>query len=634
LGGTQVDVGLSISIDANGNVYTTGYFNGTADFNPGSGTYNLTSTGVEDIFISKLDASGNFIWALQIGGTSPDEGKSITVDPLGNIYTTGFFRGTADFDPGTVTFNMTSYGYVGLADVFILKLSECIHSTSSLIASTCESYVSPSGNYTWTSSGTYSDTLINSQGCDSVIIIYLTINSTASTITPTACESYLSPSGIYTWTSSGSYTDTMINSQGCDSVITINLTISNTTNTINQTSCESYTSPSGNYIWTSSGSYTDSLINPLGCDSVMIINLTIINSTTSTVSPTACDSFTSPSGNYTWTSSDTYTDTLINSMGCDSVITVNLTVLNNTTILISQTDCDSYTSPSGIYTWTTSGIYSDTLISSMGCDSVITINLTILNSTTNTIDTIACESYTSPSGNFSWSTSGIYTDTLINSMECDSLITINLTIHNSITNTINPTACNSYTSPSGNYSWTSSGSYSDTLINLQGCDSIIFINLTVNTVNIAVTDNSPILSADATGAVYQWIYCDSVPVPGETNQSFTATANGIYAVIVTENGCSDTSECVTINNIYINEYDAGNNIYIYPNPTNGSIIIDLGSENADSEITLINSLGQVVSKRQERSSLINLVIEGGCGLYFVIIRTGDKTFGLKIVKNQ
>jgi hypothetical protein len=378
----------------------------------------------------------------------------------------------------------------------------------------------------------------------------------------------------------------------------------------------------------------DTLINSLGCDSVITVNLTILGNTTNEISPTDCESYTSPSGNYIWTTSGIYSDTLISSLGCDSIITIDLTLLNNTTSAISQTACDIYFSPSGNNSWTTSGTYFDTLSNSLGCDSIINIDLTILNSSSGTITQTACDSFVSPSGNYSWSATGIYSDTLLNSLGCDSIITIDLNIFNSSSNTIFPTACESYTSPSGNYSWTSSGSYSDTLINLQGCDSIIFINLTVNTVNIAVTDNSPILSADATGAVYQWIYCDSVPVPGETNQSFTATANGIYAVIVTENGCSDTSECVTINNIYINEYDAGNNIYIYPNPTNGSIIIDLGSENADSEITLINSLGQVVSKRQERSSLINLVIEGGCGLYFVIIRTGDKTFGLKIVKNQ
>ena len=102
LGGVGSENSYAIAVDANGNVYTTGYFWLTTDFDPGIGTYNLTSAGLYDIFVSKLDASGNFIWAKQIGGTSNDVGFSITVDANGNIYTTGYFRDTVDFDPGPV----------------------------------------------------------------------------------------------------------------------------------------------------------------------------------------------------------------------------------------------------------------------------------------------------------------------------------------------------------------------------------------------------------------------------------------------------------------------------------------------------------------------------------------------------
>jgi hypothetical protein len=112
--------GLSIAVDATGNVYTTGYFEGTADFDPGAGTTNLISAGNLDYFVSKLDPSGNFLWAKSIGGSSNEVGYSIAVDSSGNVYTTGYFAGTADFDPGAGTSNLTS---VGGNDVFVLKLS-------------------------------------------------------------------------------------------------------------------------------------------------------------------------------------------------------------------------------------------------------------------------------------------------------------------------------------------------------------------------------------------------------------------------------------------------------------------------------------------------------------------------------
>lgn len=121
IGGMLIDEGTSVSVDDLGNVYTTGYFNGNVDFDPNSGTYNLNTIGDYDIFISKLDASGNFVWAKQFGSTFADHGRSITVDKSGNVYATGNFKGTVDFDPNTSSFNLTS---AGLDDIFILKLDK------------------------------------------------------------------------------------------------------------------------------------------------------------------------------------------------------------------------------------------------------------------------------------------------------------------------------------------------------------------------------------------------------------------------------------------------------------------------------------------------------------------------------
>jgi len=119
IGGGSTDYGRSIVVDASGNVYSTGYFASTVDFDPGAGTANLTSAGNWDIFVQKLDASGNYLWAKQMGGTDADYGRSIALDAAGNVYITGQFRGTADFDPGAGTANLTS---AGNWDIYISKL--------------------------------------------------------------------------------------------------------------------------------------------------------------------------------------------------------------------------------------------------------------------------------------------------------------------------------------------------------------------------------------------------------------------------------------------------------------------------------------------------------------------------------
>ena len=117
--GGGADHGLGIEVDGSGNIHTTGIFNGTADFDPGPGSFNLTSNGGRDVFVSKLDSDGNFVWAKSIGGAFADQVSGIALDGSGNVHTTGFFGSTADLDPGLGTFNLTSNGSF---DIFISKL--------------------------------------------------------------------------------------------------------------------------------------------------------------------------------------------------------------------------------------------------------------------------------------------------------------------------------------------------------------------------------------------------------------------------------------------------------------------------------------------------------------------------------
>jgi hypothetical protein len=120
IGDAGSDAGWSIASDNSGNIYTTGFFNGSVDFDPGPGTTMLTSNGVEDIFISKMGPGGNFLWARSIGGTNSDHGFAVVADASGNTYSTGAFVGTVDFDPGPGSFFMSSGSTYG--DMFVVKL--------------------------------------------------------------------------------------------------------------------------------------------------------------------------------------------------------------------------------------------------------------------------------------------------------------------------------------------------------------------------------------------------------------------------------------------------------------------------------------------------------------------------------
>jgi hypothetical protein len=120
IGGAFDEDVVSMTIDKNGNVYTTGTFYGTIDCDPNAGVYNLTSVGNRDIFIIKLDILGNFVWAKRIGNSQTDYGCVISVDERNNVYLGGSFNmGTLDVDPGSGNFNLVCTSY---ADIFILKL--------------------------------------------------------------------------------------------------------------------------------------------------------------------------------------------------------------------------------------------------------------------------------------------------------------------------------------------------------------------------------------------------------------------------------------------------------------------------------------------------------------------------------
>ncbi len=119
--GAGQEVGKSVAVDFQGNVYTTGYFTGTVDFDPGVNVYQLSSAGQQDMFISKLDGNGHLIWAKRIGGLGNDLSNAISLDMSGNLFITGFFRNTVDFNPDAGTSNLSSYTN-NSQDIFVTKL--------------------------------------------------------------------------------------------------------------------------------------------------------------------------------------------------------------------------------------------------------------------------------------------------------------------------------------------------------------------------------------------------------------------------------------------------------------------------------------------------------------------------------
>lgn len=246
-----------------------------------------------------------------------------------------------------------------------------------------------------------------------------------------------------------------------------------------------------------------------------------------------------------------------------------------------------------------------------------------------------CDSLVSPSGLYTWTTTGIYMDTIANMAGCDSIISIDLTIYTPTSSTLSATSCGSYTSPSGLYTWTTSGMYMDTLPNAEGCDSVITVNLTINNIDAGVTQVGETLTADQTTGTYQWIDCsDNSELQGETNQEFTATVSGEYAVVISDNGCVDTSACFIINILGIGENELAQNIVVSPNPTNGDLTIQLGKVYDRMSMNIYSLNGQLVaSSVYNQTAEIQTQLTGDAGFYLLVLETeaGDRA-RLQLVK--
>jgi hypothetical protein len=283
-----------------------------------------------------------------------------------------------------------------------------------------------------------------------------------------------------------------------------------------------------------------------------------------------------------------------------------------------------------------SGVYYDTLNSFLGCDSIVSIQLNILPTSTGINSISECDSYTWIDGNTYNTSNNTATHILTNSLGCDSLVTLNLIINQSTSGTDFQTACNSYTWIDGNTYSTSNNTATHILTNSSGCDSLVQLDLTINNVSEVTTSlNGATITANNSNATYQWLDCDSsnMVINGETNQSITVINNGNYAVEITENGCVDTSECVTVNSVDVMENSLEIKIAVYPNPSDGKFKVDLGKIYSNLEVTLTDSKGKIIQNKEYTSTqLFDLEIEEPSGVYILMIKSGVEEAVIRLVK--
>jgi hypothetical protein len=234
-----------------------------------------------------------------------------------------------------------------------------------------------------------------------------------------------------------------------------------------------------------------------------------------------------------------------------------------------------------------------------------------------------------------YTASGAYVDVLNAANSADSTIITQLNVLPALINNQTVTICHGATYSIGGNIYNTQGNYSDTLLSAFGCDSIVNTALYIKTpVNVSVMQNGIILNAaNMNGDTYQWIDCDSnyAPMPGEIFQTFIAQANGSYAVIVIENGCSDTSACFSVTSVGIVKNEGKKEFSIYPNPTNGKVSVQ--RSNGDrAQATLFDINGRIINTQSISGTKAELDYSGEPnGIYFLEINQDGNSVRTKLI---
>jgi hypothetical protein len=251
-------------------------------------------------------------------------------------------------------------------------------------------------------------------------------------------------------------------------------------------------------------------------------------------------------------------------------------------------------------------------------------SLTTGTGTSSSIAVSACDSLVSPSGLFTWTSSNTNMDTISNTAGCDSVITVNLTIKQSSNSTITEVACNSYVSPSGQ-THTQSGTYTATIPNAAGCDSVITINLTLEHVDISALVLGQSIMATTPGATYQWLDCNNnyAPIPGANAQTFFPTQNGDYAFIITEGSCTDTSICFAVTGVGINQGEDNQTVVLYPNPTSSRLYISFATTQNNIQLEVMDLSGKIILQEQmSQQQKVSIDTDQlSSGMYYIKVTT-------------
>ncbi|MFN5784422.1 MAG: T9SS type A sorting domain-containing protein [Flavobacteriia bacterium] len=335
-------------------------------------------------------------------------------------------------------------------------------------------------------------------------------------------------------------------------------------------------------------------------------------------------------GGQEYSVSGNYQLTLTRASGCDSLINLTLNVLSVNSSSQEVAICSGETFQVGTSTYTQTGIYTTVLQSVSGCDSLVTTQLHVISPITSEQTVTLCYGETLQVGTTLLSSPGTYSTVIQAASGCDSTVTTILSVLENIVSAQDVDLCSGESIQIGSSVYSTSGTYTDIFTAISGCDSTVTTTVNVQSpITTTVTMIDLTLTADQQNASYQWIDCATQsPIQGETNQSFSPSVSGDYAVELTIGSCSAVSECMSIDVAALNESAV---VYrIYPNPTDGILLVDathydqVRVTNMDGRILI--DLNHIIAPHQQ----IDLSLLAS-GKYIIELLSNESVFARSVV---
>ena len=510
-----------------------------------------------------------------------------------------------------------------VSDTTLIAMFESINQSNDITATICEGSVYTENGFNVSEAGTYTQTLQTINGCDSIVTLNLTVNPLASTnLTAAICEGSVYSENGFNVNEAGTYTQNLQTINGCDSIVTLNLTVNPLASTnLTAAICEGSIYTENGFNASEAGTYTQTLQTINGCDSIVTLNLTISNVVNNDITAAICEGSVYTENGFNVSEAGTHTQTLQTINGCDSIVTLTLTVNPVENTNLSAAICEGSVYTENGFNVSEAGTHTLNLQTINGCDSIVTLTLTVNPVANTTLSAAICEGSTYIENGFNESETGIYTQNLQTVNGCDSIVTLNLTVSTVINNDITAAICEGSTYTENGFNVSEPGTYTQNLQSVNGCDSVVTLTLTVNpTYNITIDANIN------EGETYE-------------ENGFSESEAGTYVhTLQSEFGCDSV---ITLNltvNSSLNDVVANAiEVSLYPNPAQSFVNMELSGEASETMVQLFDIQGKILRTYtlENGKKTLRIDLDGlPAACYYLHIISDNRVVVKKIIKNN